>query len=134
MTFRTLAIITALVGFVLAAGYLFAGAIIVGRWHIEPTDSVLLLGRRMAALYLGFAVIMFLARSAPVSPIRTGLCAGAAVTLSLLALLGVYELIQSRVGPGILVSIAIEGLLAVGFIKLLVSGIKVTDQVTHLTS
>jgi len=116
MSFRTIAVITAVVTFVLGIGYLFAGALVVGRWQIEATQSVLLLGRRMGALYLGLAVIYFLARSAPASAARTALCAGAAVTTSLLALLGVYERSAGHAGPGILASVALESLLALGYI------------------
>jgi len=121
MRFRTLAIITAIVTLVLGAGYLFVGALLVGRWQIEPTASVLLLGRRMSALYLGLAVIFFLARSAPPSAARTALCAGTAVTCSLLALLGVYEFSVGHAGPGILVSVAVESLLALSYLRILVT-------------
>jgi hypothetical protein len=119
MSFKTIAVISAMVTLVLGAGYLFFGALVVGRWQIEPTDSVLLLGRRMGALYLGLSVIVFLARSAPVSPARTAVCAGAAVMCSLLAILGVYELSAGRIGSAILASVAIEALLALGYIWIL---------------
>ena len=42
MRFRTVAMITAVVTFVLGVGYLFAGALVVSRWKLEPTDGVLL--------------------------------------------------------------------------------------------
>ena len=119
MSFRIIAVITAIVTFVLGTGYLFAGALLVGRWQIEPTESVLLLGRRIGALYLGLSVMYFLARSAPVSLTRTALSAGTAVALSLLVLLGVYELTAGHVGTGILVSVVIEFLLALGYIRIL---------------
>jgi hypothetical protein len=116
MSYKALATTTAIIAFLLGMGYLFFGAIIVGRWQIEPTESVLLLGRRLAALYIGLSAIFFLSRSAPVSTTRTALCAGTAVALSLLALLGIYELLLSHVGRGILASIAVESLLAIGYI------------------
>jgi hypothetical protein len=119
MTFRTIAVITAIVTFALGVGYLFFGALVVGRWQIQPTDGVLILGRRMGALYLGLSVIYFLARSAPVSAVRTALSIGTSVALILLVLLGVYELTVGHVGPGILVSVTIEFLLAIGFIRIL---------------
>ena len=99
MRFRTVAIITALVTFVLGVGYLFAGALVVSRWQIKPTDSVLLLGRRIGALYFGLSIIFFAARSATVSATRTALCAGATVACSLLAILGAYEFAAGRTGP-----------------------------------
>ena len=89
MKFRIFAVITAIVSLLLGAGYLFLGALLIGRWQIEPTSSVLLFGRRMGALYLGLSVMFFLARSAPVSVARTALSAGTAVACSLLALLDV---------------------------------------------
>lgn len=121
MRFRTIAVITALVALVLGAGYLFAGRLLVGRWQIEPTESVLLFGRRIGALYLGLCVIFFLARSAPVSVARTALSTGTAVACSLLALLGVYEFSAGRAGPAILASAVVESLLALGYIRILVT-------------
>ena len=121
MSFKTTALLTALVVLVLGVGYLFAGALLVGRWQIEPTESVLLFGRRIGALYLGLGVIFFLARSAPVSVARTALATGTAVACSLLALLGVYEFSAGRAGPAILASAVVEGLLALGYIRILVA-------------
>ena len=121
MSFKNLAAITAMISLLLGLGYLFFGSMIVGRWQIQPTESVLLLGRRLAALYIGLAVIFFLARSAPVSSVRTALGIGAAVALSFLALLGVYEFILGHVGRGILASVTVEALLAIGYIGILIS-------------
>jgi hypothetical protein len=119
VNFRTVAVITAIVVLALGLGYLFAGALVLGRWQIQPTDSVLLLGRRLGALYVGLSVVYFLARSAPVSVARTALSAGSAVALSLLALLGVYEVEAGHVGLGILASVAIESILALAYIRIL---------------
>jgi hypothetical protein len=121
MSFRVTALITAIVTSVLGVGYLAAGRILVGRWQIEPTGSVLLFGRRIGALYLGLAVMFFLARSAVASAERTALCSGAAVTCSLLAFLGLFEFSAGRAGAGILASVAVEFLLAVAYIRILVA-------------
>lgn len=116
MTFRTIAIITAIVTLLLGVGYLFFGGTVVGRWQVEPTENILLLGRRMGALYLGLSVIFFLARSAPPSSVRTALAVGAAVVTTLLVVLGIYEFGAGRVGSGIFASIAIEALLAFAYV------------------
>ena len=121
MRFRTVALITAIATLALGAGYLFAGALVVGRWRLEPTEGVLLLGRRIGALYLGLAVIFSAARSAAASAARTALCAGAAVATSLLAILGACEFAAGRAGPGILPSAALEAFLVAGFISVLFS-------------
>jgi hypothetical protein len=119
MNFKTTAIITAVVSFLLGAGYLVLGEVVIGRWQIPISDSVLLMGRRIGALYLGLSLIYFLARSAPVSVARTALSAGTALALSILVLLGIYELTAGRVGAGILSSVAIEALLAFAYIRIL---------------
>jgi len=119
MSFRNIAVVTATVAFILGVGYLFAGALVVGRWQVAPTEGVLLLGRRMGSLYLGLSVMFFLARSAPPSGARTALSAGTSVTLCLLALLGVYEFTAGHAGPGIFASVLVETLLALGFVRVL---------------
>jgi hypothetical protein len=119
MSFRNMAIVTAIVTFVLGAGYLIAGEIVVGRWQIEPTVSVLLLGKRIGALYLGLSIIFFLARSAPVSVARTALSAGTAVAVSLLSGLSIYEFAVGHAAAAILLSATIEALLAVGYVWVL---------------
>ena len=121
MKFKTIAMVTAVILFVLGLGYFFFAPIVVGRWQVLPTASVILLARRIGCLYLGLSVIFFLARSAPGSALRTALCAGTAVVTLLLAGTGVYELVAGHVGKGILISAAIEFLLALGYVWILLT-------------
>jgi len=120
MTFRTTSIITAIVLFLLGASYLLIGDLVIGRWQIQISDAVLLLGRRIGAVYLGLSVMFLLGRSAPMSVARTAVCAGTASVTSLLVLLGIYELVSGHVGLGILASIAVETLLAVAYTRLFI--------------
>lgn len=120
MNFKNIAFVTSIIAFVLGIGYLFFGSFVIGRWQIEPTNSVLLLGRRIGILYLGLSVIFFLSKSLSVSKARTALSIGAALTLSLLAFLGIFEYSQGTVGAGILASVSIESLLSIGYIIIIV--------------
>ncbi len=115
MSFKTTAVITALVTFLLGVGYLVIGHLLIARWQIEPTESVLLFGRRMGAVYLGLSLIFFLARSIGASPARSALASGGVLTCSLLAVLGVYERLSGHAGSAILISAALELFLAVAF-------------------
>jgi hypothetical protein len=119
MSFRTVAVITAIVAFALGVGYLFAGTLVVGLWQVQPKEGVLLLGRRIGALYLGLSVMYYLARSSPVSVTRTALSAGTAVALSFLVLLGIFGPTVGHAGPGILVSVTIESLMALAYMWIL---------------
>ena len=125
MKFKTMAIITGIALLALGLGYFFFGAVIVGRWQVEPTASVILLARRIGCLYLGLALVFFLARRAPISTARTALSAGAVAITFLLAGTGVYELSAGHVGNGILISAAIELLLGLGFIRVLLAEKKI---------
>jgi hypothetical protein len=119
MSFKTTAVLTAIVTFVLGAGYLLVGTLLVARWGIEPTASVLLLARRIGAAYLGLSAIFFLARSLAPSPARFALASGAVVTCSLLAILGVSEFSVGHATAPILVSAALEAFLAISFLRIL---------------
>jgi hypothetical protein len=119
MSFKTTAIVTAFILFFLGLGYFFFGGLIVGRWQVEATASVVLLARRIGCLYLGLSVMFFLTRTAPRSVARTALSAGTVVVTSLLAGTGVYELVAGHVGYGILISAAVEFLLALAYIRVL---------------
>lgn len=119
MSFKTTAVFLAVVTFILGVGYLLAGSLLVARWGIEPTEGVLLLGRRIGAVYLGLSVIYFLTRSLAPSPARSALSSGATVTCSLLAILGIYEFSAGDAAPPILVSAAVEAFLAISFSRIL---------------
>jgi hypothetical protein len=121
MTYRATATAAGIIALILGLGYLFAGHLVVGRWQVDPTEGVLLLGRRMGAVYLGLALMFFLTRSAPPSPARSALALGAVVVLGLLAALGVYEFAAGHAARGILVSAAVEFVLALGFARTLVA-------------
>ncbi|MDB5914536.1 MAG: hypothetical protein JWP22_3211 [Ramlibacter sp.] len=121
MTFRAIATTAEVIAFILGIGYLFAGHLVVGRWQVDPTEGVLLMGRRMGAVYLGLSAIFFAARSTEESPARSAIARGAAVALFLLALVGVYEFAVGNAARGILVSAAVELLLAVGFVRVLMT-------------
>ena len=121
MKFKTMAISTGFALLALGIGYFFFGAVIVGRWGVEATQSVLLLARRIGCLYLGLALVFFLARKTPVSPARTALSTGAVAITLLLAATGVYALVLGHAGNGILISAAVELLLGLGFIWVLLT-------------
>jgi len=115
MSFSIVAIATSIAGLILGIGWLFAGNLLHKRWRMASTAASLLIGRRLGAVYLGISVMLFLGRSAPPSDFRSAICAGMLMALAFLAGLGLFELKARRAGPGILVSVVLEIVLAVGF-------------------
>lgn len=121
MSFTLVATITSIAGILLGLGWLFAGTILLKRWGINAHQDGLLVGRRLGAVYVGTATILFLGRSAPASDLRTALCVGVLLVMSVLAILGVIEFVARRANVAILVSSAIEVILAAGFASILLA-------------
>ncbi len=115
MTFHTLALVTSIAALLLGAGWLVAGRLMLQRWRIEPGVGALLVGRRIGVIYLGVALLFFLVRSIESPELITIVSTFAALANALLAGLGVYEYRARRAGPAILVSVAFELALVVGF-------------------
>lgn len=121
MNFSTIAIATSIAGLLLGIGWLFAGRLLLKRWGIEASPAGLLVGRRLGAVYLGIALMLFLGRYAPPSEFRLVACIGMSIALVLLAGLGLIEFKARRAGPAILASVVLEGILAGGFASVLLA-------------
>jgi len=115
MNFTIAAVATSIAGLILGLGWLFAGGLWFKRLGLESSASGLVIGRRLGAVYLGIAMMLFLVRSAPASEFRSSVCMAMIFALGLLALLGLIEFHAKRAGPGILLSVTLEVLLAAGF-------------------
>lgn len=122
MSFHALAIVTGCAALLLGTGWLFAGQLMLRRWGLEPNSGTLLVGRRIGALYLGVAVLCFVVRSTTSPELITSISLFAVLVNALLAGLGIVEYRARRAGPAILVSVAIEILLLVGYGHLLLTG------------
>ena len=115
MSFHALAIVTCIAALLLGTGWLFAGRLMLKRWRIEPSVGALLVGRRIGAVYLGVALLCFLVRSTTSVELITSVSVFAVLVNALLAGLGLYDYRAQRAGPAILVSVAVELLLLLGF-------------------
>ncbi|MDP2803152.1 MAG: hypothetical protein Q8O26_14850 [Phreatobacter sp.] len=115
--FRILAVATAAITLFLGFANLLAGQFVAGRWALAGGDGVIVLSRRIGALYIGLAVIFILARNAPPSALRRALCVGTGLACILLASLGTAEWLSGRVSAGILSSVVVEAVLGSGFLS-----------------
>jgi hypothetical protein len=115
MSFAIVATVTSVAGLMLGIGWIFAGTTLFKRWGIEAHPDGLLVGRRLGAVYLGIAIMLFFGRSASASDLRTALCIGMLFGMLVLAILGVVEFRARRANAVILASSVLEVFLAVGF-------------------
>jgi hypothetical protein len=121
MNFSSVAVATSIAGLILGLGWLFAGRLWLRRLGLQVHASGLIVGRRLGAVYLGIALLLFLLRSAPESDLRSSICMAMVFALALLALLGLIEFKAGRAGRGILISVALELLLVAGFFSALLT-------------
>ncbi|MBA1228964.1 hypothetical protein G7013_04775 [Pseudomonas viridiflava] len=116
MKFRHLAVLSAVLFWLLAIAWMFMPAQMLANWGVGFSSETGLVSRRAAALYMGFGVMFFLARHAAPSAVRSALVSGFVTACLLLAALGVFELISGRANPGILAAVALETLLSLAFL------------------
>lgn len=107
-TFKNVATINALLLFSLAVIWMFAPNIFLSMWGIDYTYDLGLLSRRGAAAYAGVSAMLFFARSAQPSPIRSALVTGFIVTCFILSILGIIEFATGHARAEILISVFIE--------------------------
>jgi hypothetical protein len=97
---------------VLASVWLIFPDLLLNSWGLEHTSSAGVVGRRLAALFLGLSFMMVKMRAAPPSPCSTAMADGFALSCIVLAVLGLVELWFGRVGPGIGLAVISELLVA----------------------
>lgn len=113
--FKNLALLSALICLVLALIWLLAPEFLLSFWSVGFSGSVGLVCRRNAALFAGMGVMLFGLRHAAPLPARSAIAMGFIVARSMLALLGMIEFTIGHAGSGILLAVAVQIVLALGF-------------------
>jgi hypothetical protein len=116
-TFRRLATFTTALCFALAIVWGFFPDVLLSIWGVEYSDATGLVARRNAVLFLAFAVVFYRSRRAPPSSTRRALSTGMVVACFGLATVGFGEWLNGHAGPGILLAVAVEIALGLGFIQ-----------------
>ena len=116
MTFRRLALLSALLLFGLSAVWMCSPELMVTQWGVPYTESAGIISRRAAAFYAGLALMLLLASKAEASSARFALSTGISVTCLILAALGIFEWQSGAATAQILVAVALETILAVAFL------------------
>ncbi len=116
MTFRRLALVSALLLFALSAIWMCSPELMLTQWGVSYTESAGLVSRRAAAFYAGMALMLLLARNAEASSARFAIATGISVTCLILATLGIFEWHKGIATAQILVAVTLEAVLAVAFL------------------
>jgi hypothetical protein len=112
-SFKLIAQLGALISALLFLTFAFLPVIPFTMLGVAMTPEGLLMARRMGALFLGIALILFLARDAENSDLRRRVCASLSASMAALALFGLYDFVNGGVGYGIWIAITVETFFAV---------------------
>lgn len=118
INYKTTSIYTALIAFTLFTILIFLPEVLFWIFGVEQINSAFFVGRRMAMLFLGLAILLWVGRNAAHSESRQAICLSVGVSMCALAGLGVFELLQGHAGPGILLAIFTEFVIAGLYFKL----------------
>jgi hypothetical protein len=100
----------------LGLGFLLAPATMLKLWALDNPTAATVMSRRIGAVYLGMAVMLYLLRG---SDAQTAISLGVANATGLLALLGVNDWRMGNVSTGILPALVVKILLTAGFLSTL---------------
>lgn len=106
--FKSVATLGATLFAVLAVAFFAVPDVVTAAWGLMLDGDAAYMGQRLAAVFAGFAVMLFLARDAPPSPARRALALGVATGMILLACVGLWGMAVGTVGGGMLLAVAVE--------------------------
>ncbi len=80
---------------------------------VEAGEAAYFIARRASMFMLGITVLLFSARNLQPSSARQSIIGATAVTMSGLAIMGMYEFVRGFVDEGIFMAIIIESIVAI---------------------
>ncbi|MEY1555935.1 hypothetical protein AB3Y40_09915 [Yoonia sp. R2331] len=117
MIFRFAAIATAIVCAVLFVTFLLFPGSYAGTYSVPTNASAEFITRRSSGVFLGLAVMLWMGRNAPDSPLRRAVCYGLFAIFAGIAATGCYEYARGFASVSILVAALGELVLAGLFLR-----------------
>jgi uncharacterized membrane protein (DUF441 family) len=115
MTVRALFTITAVVTLLLGLSWLFFPAFMLAQWGAQPNEMLVYVSRRYAVMFLGYSVMVWLARNTEPSATRRAILAGGLVVTCILAVVSLLGVVSGTINASGWIAFAIELLLTLGF-------------------
>jgi hypothetical protein len=115
MRTKTLFILAAFFTLVLGLAWMFFPEALLNAWGIASSSALIYMARRCAVLFLGTAVILWSARTAPQSPALHAIIAGSFTSTALMALMSLYGVVSTAINPSGLIAFGLEASLTMCF-------------------
>ena len=116
-SYRTVAATCAALFTVLALCLLAAPSVLFWLFSQDPSASAEFLAKRAAVLFVGLALLLLWTKDHPPSETRKSIANAIAVSMLLLAALGLFEWVRGNTGAGVIFAVVTEALIAVGLAK-----------------
>lgn len=113
---KTLFIGAAGLTMLLGVGWLFFPQGTLSSWGVSGDAITVYMTRRHGGLLFGYTVILWLSRASAPSPARTAILAGGVVVTVIMTVVSLAGALSGIVGSMIWSAVAIETLLAAGFV------------------
>ena len=118
MSFRLTSTLAAAVCAALALVLFFTPAVIYWLFQLAPHESADFIARRAAMMFAGLAVLSFQARVLLERSAQRAVSIGMVVMMAGLAVLGAWEFLIGRAGPGIFLAVGTELFFALSFARI----------------
>ena len=115
MTVKLLLIISAVLTLALGVTWIIVPEVYLSLWGLPVTEAAVYMSRRYAVLFLGYAVICWMARHAPPSPERRAILAGGFTVCAALATISLVGVLSGSINVWGWQLLVVEVLLASGF-------------------
>jgi hypothetical protein len=122
LSYKNVSVATAFISIALCLVLMFTPSQMFALFSVEANESAIFMGRRMAILFLGLALITGFTSDAQHSDVRQALCMALSVMLFALAFLGIFEFMRVRAGSGIWLAIVTEMILAASYLMIWLKG------------
>jgi hypothetical protein len=122
ISYKNVSVATAVISIALCLVLMFTPTELFRLFSVEANESAIFMGRRMAILFLGLALIAGFTSDAEHSDLRQALCMALSVMLFALAFLGMFEFLRVRAGAGIWLAILTEIGLGAAYLMIWIKG------------
>ena len=113
---KTFFIIAAVLTAVLGVAWTLLPRPMLLSWGVAPDEVAVYMARRYGGLFFGYSVILWLGRASGPSTARTAILAGGGIVTTVMAVVSLVGVLTGVVGPAVWGVVAIEVLLAAGFV------------------
>lgn len=119
MSYRQVSTFVAFLFFVLFVTLVLLPEIVYWLFRLQEYEIGNFLAKRAGVLFLGLSMLCFYSRNTKSIEVENTVALAVGTAMGAMALLGVYELVRGNAGPGILVAVFVEILIAALFSQLL---------------